>query len=295
MYSIGIVTDSHSGLSSAQAGKFGVMMLPMPFYVDGECYYEESNLTREAFFVHQQSGAIVTTSQPSPAEVMEIWDKALETYEKILYMPISSGLSGSYQVAAGLAQDDEYAGRVLVVDHGRVSTPLVRMIMDALEMIEEGYSAEEIRDILETNRANMVIYLGVQTLEYLKKGGRITPATAAIGTLLNIKPVLELNVEKLDAIKKCHGFIKAKHFMIEKLKHDLETRYKEQFEAGEVHLLAASSGTEEETAEWLSEIQAAFPGQEVMFGNLSLGICCHTGPGALGIGLSCRPKRPARS
>ena len=290
MRSIGIVTDSHSGIDQSLAAKLGVMVLPMPFYVNEECYYEESTLTRAEFFRLQESGASVTTSQPSPASVMEIWDKTLQKYEKILYMPISSGLSGSCAAAQALASDDPYEGRVLVVDHGRVSTPLVRMIMDALELIHKGLAAEEIRDILEKHRADMVIYLGVQTLEYLKRGGRITPATAALGTLLNIKPVLQLDTEKLDAIRKCHGFIKAKHFMIETLKHDLETRFKEAYEAGRVHLLAASSATQEETAEWVEEIRAAFPGHDVLCGNLSLGICCHTGPGALGIGCSCSPK-----
>ena len=291
MYPIGIVTDSHSGINSILAQKLGIMVLPMPFYINEECYYEESTISREDFFRLQESGAAVTTSQPSPASVMEIWDQALQQYEKILYMPISSGLSGSCAAAQALAADAPYEGRVLVVDHGRVSTPLVRMIMDALELIREGFSAEEIRDILERHRADMVIYLGVQTLEYLKRGGRITPATAALGTLLQIKPVLQLDTRKLDAIKKCHGFIKAKHFMIESLQHDLQTRFKEQYEAGEVHLLAASSASREETAEWVEEIRAAFPGQDVLSGNLSLGICCHTGPGALGIGCSCSPKR----
>ncbi len=290
MYPIGIVTDSHSGIDQSLADKLGVMVLPMPFYVNEECFYEESTITREEFFRLQESGASVTTSQPAPASVMELWDKALQKYEKILYMPISSGLSGSCAAAQALAADEPYAGRVLVVDHGRVSTPLVRMILDALELIRRGLPAEDIREILEKHRADMVIYLGVQTLEYLKRGGRITPATAALGTLLNIKPVLQLDTEKLDAIKKCHGFIKAKHFMIETLKHDLETRFKEQYEAGRVHLLAASSAAAAETAEWIDEIRAAFPGQDVLSGNLSLGICCHTGPGALGIGCSCSPK-----
>ncbi len=292
MSSIGIVTDSHSGIGSQTAKELGILVLPMPFYINEKCYYEESTLTRDAFFRYQEAGASVTTSQPSPAAVMEIWDQALRIYDKILYMPISSGLSGSCLAAQGLAQDETYAGRVLVVDHGRVSTPLHRMILDALELIEEGYSAEQIREILEKHRSDMVIYLGVQTLEYLKRGGRITPATAALGTLLQIKPVLQLDVEKLDAIKKCHGFVKAKHFMIETLRHDLETRFRSQYEAGEVHLLAASSATEQETAAWVEQIREAFPGQEVQSGNLSLGICCHTGPGALGIGCSCRPARP---
>ncbi len=290
MSRIGIVTDSHSGLSSDQAAQLGVMVLPMPFYIDEVCFYEESTLSREDFFAKLESGAAVSTSQPSPADVEDIWNRALAEYDQILYMPISSGLSGSFLAAAGLAAGDKYAGRVLVVDHGRVSTPLVRSILDALDLLRAGHTAEETKQILEAARDEMVIYLGVQTLEYLKKGGRITPATAALGTLLNVKPVLRLDTEKLDAVRKCHGFIKAKHFMIEALKQDLETRFRLQDEAGQVHLLAASSAAPEETAQWLDQIREAFPGREILSGNLSMGICCHTGPGALGIGCSCSPR-----
>ncbi len=292
MKPIGIVTDSHCGFGRATAEALGVYLLPMPFYIDEKCYYEESTLTREDFFRLQEAGASITTSQPSPAAVLDIWDQALKEYDAILYMPISSGLSGSCLAAEGLARDDEYENRVFVVDHGRISTPLYRTILDAIELIEEGYTAPEIKDILEKSREDMVIYLGVETLEYLKRGGRITPATAAIGTLLHIKPVLLLDTHNLDAIKKCHGFIKAKHFMLETLKHDLETRFKEQMNAGEVHLMAASSADKATTEEWLHEIEAAFPGMDILYSDLSLGICCHTGPGALGVGVSCRPKRP---
>lgn len=292
MKSIGIVTDSHCGFGRAIAEKLGVYLLPMPFYIDDKCYYEESTLTREEFFRLQEAGAVITTSQPAPANVLDIWDRALKEYETILYMPISSGLSGSCLAAQGLAMDSEYDGRVFVVDHGRISTPLYRTILDAIELIDEGYTAPQIKDILEKSREDMVIYLGVETLEYLKRGGRITPATAAIGTLLQIKPVLLLDTHNLDAIKKCHGFIKAKHFMLETLKHDLETRFKKQADAGEIHLMAATSATEEAKQEWLGEIRAAFPGMDILYSDLSLGICCHTGPGALGVGVSCKPRRP---
>lgn len=291
MKTVGIVTDSHSGIMQEEAHKLGIMVLPMPFYIDGECYYENITLSREEFFKKLDSGADISTSQPSPAEVMQLWDKALEEYEQVLYMPISSGLSGSCTTAAALALEEPYEGRVLVVDHGRVATPLHRSILDCLELIEEGYSAEEIKKIMENSRDQLTIYIGVDTLEHLKKGGRITPAAALLGTVLNIKPVLKLDVGVLDSFKKCRGLAKAKKVMIEAVEHDMETRFKEAKERGEVYLLAASSASEEETREWVGEIKEAFPGMEVMWDHLSLGVSCHTGYGALGIGCSCRPER----
>lgn len=266
-------------------------MLPMPFFIDGECFYEGIDLSREQFFQKLQSGAEVSTSQPSPAEVMSLWDQALQEYEEVLYLPISSGLSGSYMTAAALAEDPPYAGRVFVVDHGRIATPLHRAILDVLELIKEGCSAGEICRILEDARDKLTIYIGVETLEYLKKGGRITPAAAAIGTVLHIKPVLKLDVGKLDSYKKCRGFVKAKRIMIDALREDMETRFRPWKERGELHLMAASSSSPEETEEWVEEIQEAFPGMPVLCDDLSLGVCCHTGYGALGIGCSCRLKR----
>lgn len=294
MKPIGILTDSHSSISREVAEQLGIGVLAMPFSIDEKCYFEGETLTRENFFAQMKAGAHVATSQPAPADVMKFWDEALEAYEKVLYLPISSGLSGGYQTARMLSLDEPYENRVFVVDTGRVSTPLHRMILDALEMVEEGYSAEEIKDALEAARGDMVIYLGVETLEYLKKGGRITPTTAALGTLLNIKPVLKLDVGTLDAHKKCRGFGKAKQAMLEDMKQDLETVYKEAYEKGEVYLMAATSADEETTKAWVAEIEAYFPGMKVLCDYLPLAVCCHTGEGALGIGCSCRPKRPER-
>jgi len=286
---IGIVTDSHSSISQEEAGRLGIFVLPMPFYIDGECTYEGVSLTREEFFKKQEAGADVSTSQPAPAEVMEIWDKALLEYEKVLYMPLSSGLSGSYATAAAMAMDEKYEGRVLVVDHGQIASPLHRLILDTLELIEKGYTAEEIKEIVEKAGERMMIYIGVQTLEYLKKGGRVTPAAAALGAVFNIKPVLKLETGKLDSFKKCHGFLKARKTMIDAMKHEIETRFKEAYEAGALNLLAASSATPEETEAWIHEIEEAFPGMDVFCDPLSLGICCHVGPGGLGIGCSVKP------
>lgn len=291
MKTIGIMTDSHCGISQAEAAKLGIRVLPMPFYMNDECYYEDVTLTRDTFFQKMSEGIHVSTSQPSPESVMKLWDEMLETCEQVLYLPMSSGLSGSCSTACALAQDEKYEGKVFVVDNGRVSTPLHRSILDVVELVEEGYDAAKIKEILEECKSNMVIYLGVNTLEYLKRGGRCTPATAAIGTLLNIKPVLKLDVGKLDIYQKCRGFGKAKKVMLESMHHDLETRFKEAHEKGELYLLAASSASTEVTQQWVEEIKAEFPGMDVMCDNLSLGISCHAGPGALGIGWSQKPIR----
>lgn len=291
MNPIGVVTDSHSSITSQQAKDLGILVLPMPFYIDDTCYYEDVTLTREEFFRKLDSGAAISTSQPSPEAVTQLWDKALADYEQILYIPISSGLSGSCSTAMALAQDEPYENRVFVVDNGRVSTPLHRSVLDALELIEEGYSAAEIKTMLELVREKMVIYVGVETLEHLKQGGRITPATAALGTVLNIKPVLKFDVGTLDTYKKCRGFEKAKKAMIDAMHSDLETKFKQEYENGEVYLLAASSASPAETEQWVNDIKTAFPGMDVMCDDLSLGVSCHIGQGGLGIGCSCKPKR----
>ena len=192
MKKIGIVTDSHSSISQEEAKKLGIFVLPMPFYIDGECYYESVTLSRELFFEKLTSGADISTSQPSPTAVMEIWDKALEEYEKILYMPISSGLSSSYNTAMMLAQEEKYEGRVLVVDDGQVAAPLHQMILDTLDMIEKGYEAEHIRELLEKAGDRMMIYIALQTLEFLKKGG-IDPSEISFRLQLRSDLYLILN------------------------------------------------------------------------------------------------------
>ena len=222
---------------------------------------------------------------------MDLWREGLKEYESLLYIPMSSGLSGSCNTAKMLAEEDEFAGRIFVVDNGRVSTPLHRSILDAIELVKSGYSVDKIKEILENAKSNMSIYLSVETLEHLKKGGRITLATAAIGTLLNIKPVLKLDVGILETYRKCRGMKKARREMLDALKHDFETIHREYFEKGEVYLLAASSADEETTRGWIEEIRAAFPGMAVVCDKLSLGLACHTGEGALGVGCSCKPKR----
>ena len=292
MKETGIITDSHSGITQQEAAAWGIRVVPMPFYIDEKCYYEDVTLSREMFFETLASGASITTSQPSPESVMQLWDEMLLEYRQILYIPISSGLSGSCATAMAFAQAEKYSGRVFVVDIGRVATPLRRSVMDAMELVEEGYSAEQIRTCLEDARDNMNIYIGVENLDCLRRGGRISATTAVMGTVLSIKPVLQFTTGKLNSFKKCHGFKNARKTMIEAMRHDLETRFKEWFDRGEVCLMAASSASPEVTEGWVKEIEDAFPGMKVLCDDLSLGVSSHTGPGALGIGCSCKPARP---
>lgn len=289
MRSIGIATDSHASIPAETAASLGVRVLPMPFTINGQDYLEGVTLSREEFFAFQREGAEIATSQPAPADVMALWDEMLREYESVLYMPMTSGLSGSYATAAALAEDEPYAGRVFVVDTGRIATPLHVMVSDAAELVQQGLSAQEIRQRLEASRDEVTIYIAVDTLTYLKKGGRVSPAAAAIGTVLNIKPILKLATGKLDAFRKTRGFHKAREAMIEAIRSDLAIRFKDAHARGEVTLMAATSASEEETAAWIKEIEEAFPGMPVICDYLSLGVSCHTGEGALGIGLSCKP------
>ena len=291
MKKIAVVTDSHSSITPAEAAMLGVYVLPMPFTIDGQDYFEGVNLTRQQFFGYQKAGANIGTSQPAPAAVMELWDKLLAEYESILYMPISSGLAHSCQTAFALAEEEPYAGRVFVVDNGRVGTPLHRSVLDALELVEKGLSAAECKAALEAAKSDMVIYLAVETLEYLKRGGRISSTAAAVGTMLNIKPILHLATGKLESYKKARGMNKACETMLESIRSDLAIRFQEAHARGDVYLLAAGSADKQATAKWLKQIETAFPGMPIMYDDLSMGVSCHTGEGALGIGLSVRPSR----
>lgn len=291
MANIGIVTDSNSGITPQMAEKLGVMVLPMPFYIDGKCYYENVTLTRDEFFEKMMADADIATSQPAPGEVMELWNKALQKYDQIVYIPMSSALSGSYNAAVMLSGEDEYEGRVYVVDSGRVSTPLHRMVLDAIELVKDGYDAGQIRDILDASRGDMTIFVGVETLKFLKKGGRISPATAAIGSILNIKPVLQFDVGTLDTYSKCRGMKAAKRAMLEAMHQQFDTTFKEAYDKNEIYLLAASSAPEDVTKQWIKDIEESFPGIPVMCDNLTLSLSCHIGYGGLGIACSCKPRR----
>lgn len=291
MKKIIVTTDSHSCISQEKAAELGIRVLPMPFYINDKCYLENVSLSKDEFFEKLISGEDISTSQPSPSALFELWDELLKSYEQIVHIPISSGLSGSCEMAQAFSMNEEYNGKVFVVDNGRVATPLYRSVLDAIELINEGYSAEQIKNILEASKSNMVIYIAVDDLKYLKRGGRVSGATAAIATALNIKPVLKFDIGTLDTYKKCRGFKNARKTMLEAIKNDFETKFREYYDRGEINILAASSTSDEVTQDWVNEIKEAFPGMEVLCEPLSFGLSCHIGPGGLGIGCSCRPKR----
>jgi len=290
MKKIGILTDSHSGILQKEAEELGIRVVPMPFFVDGKTYYEGVDISKEEFFEKLGSGAEVSTSQAPLQDTLDVWDDMLKEYEKIIYIPISSGLSGSCATAQAMAQEEAYEGRVLVADCGRVSVLLHCTILDAVEMVNAGYEAEEIKRILEETREKMSIYLGLTTLDNLKKGGRISPTVATVASVLNIKPVMKLGLEKLDIFQKCRGEKKMKHTLIEAMKTEFETNFKKEYEAGEMRLLAASTCLSEDAEKWVEQIKEAFPGMDVMYDNLTFGIACHTGCDAVGIGCVWKTK-----
>lgn len=284
MSKIAIVTDSNAGITQEEGQKLGIYIVPMPFYVDGEVYYEGINLDRDTFFEKQDADVDISTSQPSPADTMDMWDKLLEEgYDEVIYIPMSSGLSGTCQTAMALAAD--YDEKVHVIDNQRISVTLRCSIMDALELAKQGKSAVKIKEILEKERLEASIYITPDTLKHLKKGGRVTPAAAAIGSVLNIKPVLEIQGEKLDAFAKVRGEKKARKTMLEAIRKDLNERFKDAVSNEGIKLGAAYTTSEEEAVQWIETIKAEFPGVEVVADPLSLSVSCHVGRGALGIGI----------
>lgn len=262
----------------------GVEVIPMPVHIDGEVYYEGVNLSREEFYRRQAEDAEIATSQPVPADVMGLWDKVLKDHEALVYIPMTAGLSGSCATARMLAE--EYGGRVQVADNRRISVPQRRSVMDALKLAESGLSAREIRETLERQKDDSSIYITVDTLKYLRKGGRVSGVEAMAGTMLNIKPVMEIRGEKLNAIAKVRGMKAARRLMLERIRADLEGRLKPLRDSGELALsLAYSQVPDEVLAGWRAEILAAFPNDRFVEGDpLTLSIVCHTGPGALAVG-----------
>jgi DegV family protein with EDD domain len=278
----------HSGITKERAESLGIALLETAYSIDGKEVTEGNSIPREEVLERMRAGAAVATSQPSPAQVMDLWDRELASADQLVYIPISSGLSGSCQSAMMLAQEDTYKGRVFVVDNGRVSTPQSCTVLDALEMVKKGYSAEKIKRVLEELREQVGIYLAVDNLDYLRRGGRITGAVAVVGKLINIKPIVRFGTGKIEEFQNCRGMKKARKTMIEAVKNDLKSKVKDWYEKGAFHLLAASSATPEVTAEWVKEIEEAFPGIPVLWDYLPLAVTCHTGPDSLGIGYSCR-------
>ena len=284
---IAAATDSNSGITQEDAKKLGVHVLPMPFMIDGQMYYEGVNLTNEEFFNRMEAGADITTSQPSPGEVTDFWDRLLEEYDEIVYIPMSSGLSGSCQTAMLLAED--YQGKVHVVNNQRISVTQMQSVLDARDLVKKGYAGAKIKEILEASKFESSIYITLTTLKYLKKGGRITPAAAMLGTLLQIKPVLTIQGEKLDAFSKARTQKQAKTIMLTALKKDLETRFHDP-EARSTWLEIAYTCSEEGALELKRALEESYPGAEICMTPLSLSVACHIGPGSLAVACSGRLK-----
>ena len=284
---IAAATDSNSGITQEDAKKLGVHVLPMPFIIDGQMYYEGVDLTHEEFFRRMEEGADITTSQPSPGEVTDFWDKLLEEYDAVVYIPMSSGLSGSCQTAMLLAED--YEGKVYVVNNQRISVTQMQSVLDARDLIKKGYAAAQIRNILEETKFDSSIYVTVTTLKYLKKGGRITPAAAMLGTLLQIKPVLTIQGEKLDAFSKARTLKQGKTIMMTALKKDLETRFHDP-EARHTWLEIAYTCSDEMAQEFKETVAEIYPDANICIAPLSLSIACHIGPGSLAVACSGRLK-----
>ncbi|HIX99739.1 DegV family protein [Faecalicatena contorta] len=280
MKKVAVMTDSNSGITQKEARKLGIRVVPMPFYIDGELYYEDITLTQKEFYEKLSGDADISTSQPSPADVMEIWEELLDEYDEVVHIPMSSGLSTSCETAMMLAKD--FDGRVFVVNNQRISVTQRQAVLDALELAAAGRSGQEIHDILMREKLEASIYITVDTLKYLKKGGRVTPAAAALGTVLNLKPVLTIQGEKLDAFAKVRGLKSAKKVMKEAMEKDI----KERFRGKRVHLEAAHTCTEEEAAQWKKELEEYFPGYDIHMDALSLSVACHIGPGAMAVACS---------
>ena len=278
MSRIAIVTDSNSGITQSQAKELGISVVPMPFMIDGETYYEEITLTRNDFYKKLATDAEISTSQPSPDSITKMWDELLSEYDEIVHIPMSSGLSGSCQTAYMLSQ--EYDGKVHVVNNQRISVTQRQSVLDAIKLAGQGKTGSEIKDILEEDKFNSSIYIMVDTLKYLKKGGRITPAAAARGTLLKLKPVLQIQGEKLDAFAKARTVNQAKSMMMNAIKNDIEKRFGAE---NEMILAIAHSQNEEAAMELKEELQALYPDFPIYVDHLSLSVSCHIGPGSLAI------------
>ncbi len=281
---VAIVTDSNSGITQEMAKKLGVYVLPMPFMIDGNDYYEDINLTQEQFYEMLLNDCVISTSQPSPDDVMKLWDKLLKEYDEIVHIPMSSGLSGSFQTARMLAED--YEDKVYVVNNQRISVTMKQSVLDALNLVNEGKSAKEIHKILEDDKFNSSIYIMVDTLKYLSRGGRLTPAAAMIGQLLKIKPVLQIQGEKLDAFAKVRTIGQAKTTMLNQTIKDIVERYKCSDDGSGVKIFVVYSHSDENAIPFMEEVKERFPKAEVFLDRLSLSVSCHIGPGALAIAIT---------
>ena len=279
---IAVVTDSNSGITQAQAKEMGITVLPMPFMIDGETYYEDITLTQEQFYQRLKDNSDISTSQPTPDSIMKLWDELLKECDQIVHIPMSAGLSGSCATAMMLAGEDEYEGKVFVVDNHRISVTQYQSVKDAMMLADMGMDGAQIKKRLEETAADSVIFVTVDTLKYLKKGGRITPAAAALGTLLRIKPVLIILGEKLDSFAKARTMKQAKTLMMNAIQKELDERLHDS-ECKDCHLAIAHSDNEEAALEFKKEVEERFPDADIYLAPLSLSIACHIGPGSLAL------------
>ena len=279
---IAVVTDSNSGITQAQAKEMGITVLPMPFMIDGETSYEDITLTQEQFYQRLKDNSDISTSQPTPDSIMKLWDELLKEYDQIVHIPMSAGLSGSCATAMMLAGEDEYEGKVFVVDNHRISVTQYQSVKDAMMLADMGMDGAQIKKRLEETAADSVIFVTVDTLKYLKKGGRITPAAAALGTLLRIKPVLIILGEKLDSFAKARTMKQAKTLMMNAIQKELDERLHDS-ECKDCHLAIAHSDNEEAALEFKKEVEERFPDADIYLAPLSLSIACHIGPGSLAL------------
>lgn len=280
MGKVAILTDSNSGITQEEAKKLGIYVFPTPVYIDDEVFYEGVDLTTEQFFARQAEGAEIKTSMPVVGDVIDKWESLLEEYDEVVYIPLSSGLSSSCDTAIMLAED--YDGKVQVVNNQRISVTMKLSVFDAKTLADVGKSATEIKEILEAMKFESTIYIMVDTLEYLKKGGRITPAAAAIGSLLKIKPVLQIRGEKLDSFAKARTVKQAKQIMMDAIAQDMKEVLHDP--TGEDTIIAmAHTQNEEEIAKFKEEVEERFPGHDIIVDPLSLVVSSHIGPGALAV------------
>ena len=280
-----IITDDNSGFTKKEAAEIGIKVLRMPIIVDGEVFFQDENLSYDQFFKFLEEDKDIKTSQPSPGDVLKIWDEALKEYDAIIHIPMTSGLSESCHSAQLLAEQEEYKGKVFVVDNHRISITLKRSVYDALNLIKQGKNPAEIKQILEETKSDSSIFVMVDTLKYLKKGGRVTPAGAALGATLHVKPVLQIMGGKLDAYAKVMGVKKAKRTMLDAIQHELENKFK-NYSKDELDFAVAYTYDEEASIEWQKEVEEKFGVTNTIRNPLSLSVSTHIGPGALAIAVS---------
>lgn len=280
-----IMADSNCGIMPEEESHYGIHILPMPIIIDGKTYFEGIDITMEEFYQKQTSGSVITTSQPSPGDVTDMWDLLLKAHDEIVFIPMSSGLSNTCQTALLLAEDELYKGRVFVVDNHRISVTQALAVLDAKALADEGRTAREIKEILEKEAMDATIYIAVDTLEYLKKGGRITAAAAALGTILKLKPVLTIQGDKLDSYAKARGMKSAFRVMLEALKSDIASRLSHLREKGLLKIGIANTMMDPDKLEiFKAELKKTFPDMELVYFPLTMSIGTHVGPGGIGIG-----------